>query len=52
MLTIETALIKKHWFNKKIKSQYLELDLLEKNQYERKNSIDWQTNKCVISKCC
>ena len=30
--------------------QYLELDLLEKNQYERKHLIDWQRNKCVIWK--
>ena len=38
------------WFNNKIKSQHLELDLLEKNQYERKHPIDWQTNKCVTCK--
>ena len=38
------------WFNKKIKSQYLELDLLIKNQYERKHLIDWQRDKCVIYK--
>ena len=53
MFTIETALIKKtlvKWFNKKIKSQHLELDLLEKNQYERKHMIDWRTNKFVICK--
>ena len=44
MFTIETALIKKtlvEWFNKKLKSQHLELDLLEKDQYERKHPIDW-----------
>ena len=49
--TIETALIKKallEWFNKKIKSQYLELGLLTKNQYERKHPIDWQIDKWVI----
>ena len=53
MFTIETALIKKtlvEWFNKKITSQHLESDLLEKNQYQRKHPIDWQTNKCVICK--
>ena len=38
------------WFNKKIKLQHLELDLLKKNQNERKHPIDWQTNKCVTCK--
>ena len=32
----------RHWLNEKIKSQHLELDVLEKNQYERKHPIDWQ----------
>ena len=43
MFTIETTLIKKtlaEWFNKEIKSQHLELDLLEKKQSERKQPID------------
>ena len=43
MFTIETALVKKallEWFNKKNKSQYLELDLMIKNQYERKHPIN------------
>ena len=43
MFTIEIALLKKtllEWFNKKIKSQYLELDLMIKNQYERKHPIN------------
>ena len=38
------------WFNKKDKLQHLELELLEKNQFERKHPIDWQANKCVICK--
>ena len=53
MFSIETALIKTTllgWFNKKIKSQYLELDLAVKNEFERQNSIDWQKDKCVICK--
>ena len=53
MVTIESALVKKtllEWFNKKIKSQHLELDFLIKNQYERKNPIDWNNDKCVICK--
>ena len=53
MLTIETALIKTallSWFNNKIKSQYLELDLLVKNKFERQNPSNWQKDKCVICK--
>ena len=53
MFSIETALVKKtllEWFNKKIKSQHLEADLLIKNQYKRKHPIDWQTDKCTICK--
>ena len=53
MFTIETAFVKKtlvEWFNKKIKSQYLEIDILVKNQYERKNPINWNKDKCVIFK--
>ena len=38
------------WFNKKFKSQYLEIDILIKNQYERKDPIDWENDKCVICK--
>ena len=30
--------------------QHLELDLLEKYQFERKLMIDWQTSKCVVCK--
>ena len=37
-------------FNKKFKSQYLEIDILIKNQYERKNPSDWKNDKCVICK--
>ena len=49
------------WFNQKIKSQYLEIDLLTKNQYERKHPIEkminvlkikinWLKDKCVNCK--
>ena len=38
------------WFIKKFKSHYLEIDILIKNQYERKNPIDWKNDKCVICK--
>ena len=49
MFTIETAFVKKpliDWFHKKFRSQYLEIDILIKNQYERKNRIDW--NKIIV----
>ena len=41
MFLVETALIKStllEWFNKKNKSQHLELDLLIKHKYEKKSS--------------
>ena len=47
MFYIETTLIKTTllgWFNKNIKSQYLELDP------GVKFPIDWQKDKCVICK--
>ena len=53
IFSVETALIKStlsERFNKKIKSQHLQLDLLIKNKYERKNPINWQGDKCVICK--
>ena len=53
MFSVKKALIKSvllEWFNKKIKSQHLELDLLIKNKYERKNPINWEEDKCVICK--
>ena len=53
MFFIETALIKTtllEWFNKKIKSQHPELHILIKDQYGKKNPIDWQKDKCVICK--
>ena len=40
MFSVETALIKStllEWFNKKIKSQHLELDFLIKHKYEKKS---------------
>ena len=43
MFLIELYLIKQTlmtWFNRKIKSQYLQIDILTKNQYERKNPIN------------
>ena len=53
MFTIENAFVKKmliDWFNKEFRSQYLEIDILVKNQSERKNPIDWNKNNCVICK--
>ena len=49
MLTIENAFVKKTLtdsFNKKSGSQYLGIDILVKNQCERKNPIDW--NKIIV----
>ena len=31
----------------KVKSQNLEINLKIKNQFERENPINWQTDKCV-----
>ena len=42
MFSVETALIKStllDWFNNKIKSQYLELNLLMKSKYQKKNPV-------------
>ena len=53
MFTIETAFVKKmliDWFNKKVRPQYLEIDILVKKQYERKNPIDCNKDNCVICK--
>ena len=53
MFCIEDTLVKKTllaWFNKKIKSQHLEIDAFVKMQYERKNYISWKNDKCVICK--
>ena len=54
MFSIETAFIKKNsnsvvWH--KVKSQNLEINLKIKNQFERENPINWQTDKCVGYKC-
>ena len=54
MFPIETAFVKNallQWFHTKIKSQNLEIDLKMKNQFERENPINWQTDKCFRCKC-
>ena len=54
MFSVETALIKLtllEWFQKKIKSQHLELDLLIKKKYKRKNPINWQEGNVSYVKC-
>ena len=38
------------WFDKNIKSQYLEINLQKKYQYEKNNPIYWENGKCVICK--
>ena len=53
MFTVKTAFVKKtlmEMFNKKFKSQYLKIDILIKNQFERENPIDWKNDKFVIYK--
>ena len=45
MFCIEVAFVKKAllaWFDKKIKSQNLEIDAFSKMQYERKNRVNWK----------
>ena len=36
------------WFNAKIKSKNLELDLTEKNIFQHENEIDWKKDKYCI----
>ena len=51
MFSVESSFIKKtilSWFNKKIKSQNLEIDLSVKNIYEKNDLINWSTDKCSI----
>lgn len=51
MFSFELSLVKKtilDWFNRKIKSQHLEIDLLTKNKYEKDNLINWEKGKCRI----
>ena len=48
---IETVLVKKTllaWFNKKYKSQFVELSSFSKMIYEEKNPINWRSDKCII----
>ena len=51
MFCIETALVKKTllaWFNKKYKSQFVELSSFSKMIYEKKNPINWRSDICAI----
>ena len=53
MFSIELYLIKHtlmSWFNRKIKSQHLHIDILTKNKYEEKNPINWMEDKCCLCK--
>ena len=53
MFCIESALVKKallDWFNKKYRTQYLEINAFVKMQYERKNLVNWRDDKCVLCK--
>ena len=51
MFSIIVCLVQKTilaWFNNKIKSQHLEIDLLRKNKYEKDHPINWKSDKCYI----
>ena len=51
MFSIELCLVQQpvlSWFNKKIKSQHLEIDLSRKNKYEKDHPINWNSDKCLI----
>ena len=53
MFCVECALVKKtllEWFNRKCKSQYLQISPFDKFRYERNFPIDWQNYKCLICK--
>ena len=53
MFCVETAFVKKSlldWFDKKFKSENLEIPGLMKMIYKQKNSINWKKDKCVICK--
>ena len=51
MFSTELSLVKKTivaWFNRKIKSQNLEINLLRKNRYEKEHPINWSEDKCHL----
>ena len=53
MFCIEIPLVKKtllDWFNKKYRTQYLEINAFLKMQYERNNPVNWRDHKCVLCK--
>ena len=50
---LKCALVKKtllDWFNKKYRTQYLEVNAFVKMQYERNNPVNWKNDKCVLCK--
>ena len=53
MFCIKSVLVKKtllDWFNKKYRTQYLEINAFVKMQYERNNSVNWKNDKSVLCK--
>ena len=53
MFCIESTLVKKtllDWFNKKYRTQYLEINAFVNMQYERNNPVNWTDDKCVLCK--
>ena len=53
MFSVESALVKKtllKWFNAKFKRTFIVIDPITKMRFEAANKIDWQKERCVISK--
>ena len=53
MFCIESPSVKKtflDWFNKKYRTQYLEINAFVKMQYERNNPENWRDDQCVLCK--
>ena len=53
MFSVESALVKKtllKWFNTKFKRTFIVIDPITKMRFEAANKIDWQKQRCVISK--
>ena len=53
MFSVELYLIKHTlmgWFNRKIKLQHLQINILTKNKYEKKNPINWREDRWCLCK--
>ena len=53
MFSIELYLMKHTlmgWFNRKVKSQHSQIDILTKNKHEKKKPINWTEDRCYLCK--